>query len=84
MMFRAQIIVTLRSSILDPQGTAVLKTLKSMSYLVEDVRVGKFMEMTLSADSIEDAELKANEICNKFLVNTVIEDYTLQLQQLEG
>ena len=84
MMFRVQIIVTLRSSILDPQGTAVLKTLKGMSYSVDDVRVGKFMEMTITADNIEDAELKANEICNKFLVNTVIEDYTLQLQQLEG
>ena len=49
-MLKANVTVTLKKSILDPQGSAVEKALRSMGYPVESVRIGKFMEVNLSVD----------------------------------
>ena len=77
----ARIKVTLRKSILDPQGKAVHHALESLNLnMVENVRVGKFIEMTLKADSKEDAERLAELACNKLLANPVMEDYAFQIE----
>lgn len=81
MEFKATIVVTLKPSVLDPQGTTVTEALHHMGYnAVSDVRMGKFMEVTLTADSQQAAEQQAHEICTKLLVNPVIETYRLELK----
>lgn len=78
MDFIITIVVTLKPSVLDPQGTTVKEALHSMGYGgVCDVRMGKFMELKISASSKEAAEKQAHEICKKLLVNPVIETYKL-------
>jgi len=79
-MLKASVIVTLKKSILDPQGSAVEKALKSMDYPVESVRIGKFMEVVLAEDDRNRAEEIMHEICRKLLSNPVIEDYSFQLE----
>ena len=55
-MYRAKIIVTLRKSILDPQGKAVHHALESLGMKsVEEVRIGKCIEMKLNSATAEDA-----------------------------
>lgn len=79
-MLKANVTVTLKQSILDPQGSAVEKALKSMKYPVESVRIGKFMEVVLSESDKDKAEDIVAEICRKLLANPVIEDYTFELE----
>ncbi|MDR3271330.1 MAG: phosphoribosylformylglycinamidine synthase subunit PurS [Peptococcaceae bacterium] len=80
-MLKAQITVTLKQSILDPQGSAVEKSLRSMGYPIEAVRIGKFMEVRLAEDNVAKANEIVQEICHKLLSNPVIETYHYTLEQ---
>lgn len=81
-MFKAKINVTLKKSVLDPQGKTVMHALESMGFKdAKDLRVGKYFELALSASNPSDAQKKVKEICDKVLINPVIEDYTYELQE---
>lgn len=85
MQYKAEIKVTLKESILDPQGSAVRKALHSMNYRnVLDVRIGKHIELMLSADDAESAGREAQEIADKLLANPVIENFSLEVQAAGG
>ncbi|MBL1175627.1 phosphoribosylformylglycinamidine synthase subunit PurS [Pantanalinema sp. GBBB05] len=81
--YQAQIYVTLRPSVLDPAGTAVQVGLMHMGYEnVGQVRIGKYIELTLSADSETIACEQLNRICDQLLANPVIENYQFELQEM--
>jgi phosphoribosylformylglycinamidine synthase len=81
--YHARIYVTLRSSVLDPAGTAVESGLKQMGYTeVESVRIGKYIEMQLSANDEEQAKQHLDAMCDRLLANTVIENYRFELTQM--
>lgn len=81
--YHARIYVTLRSSVLDPAGTAVESGLKQMGYTeVESVRIGKYIEMQLSANDEEQAKQHLDEMCDRLLANTVIENYRFELTEM--
>jgi phosphoribosylformylglycinamidine synthase subunit PurS len=77
---KVRVYVTLKSGVLDPQGSAVGRALRSMGYAeVEDVRLGKFIEVTLGeGESAGDATARVDEMCRRLLANTVIEDYRIE------
>lgn len=80
--YQAQIYVTLRPSVLDPAGTAVQSGLKHMGYdNVEQVRIGKYVEVTLKADTEATARDQLDRICDELLANPVIENYRIELRQ---
>ncbi|MBM7604787.1 phosphoribosylformylglycinamidine synthase [Metabacillus crassostreae] len=81
-MYKVKVYVTLRESVLDPQGTAVKSALHSMSYNeVQDVRIGKYMELTIEK-SDRDLDVAVREMCEKLLANTVIEDFSYEVQEV--
>lgn len=81
--YQARIYVTLRSSVLDPAGTAIESGLNQMGYTeVESVRIGKYIELQLSADNEEQAKQHLDEMCDRLLANTVIENYRFELTEL--
>jgi phosphoribosylformylglycinamidine synthase subunit PurS len=78
--YQARIYVTLRPSVLDPAGTAVEAGLKQMGYdQVEQVRIGKYVELALSASSEASAREQLDQICDQLLANPVIENYRFEL-----
>lgn len=80
-MYKVKVYVTLRESVLDPQGTAVKNSLHSMNYReVTDVRIGKYMELIIEK-SDRDIEEVIHEICTRLLANTVIEDYRYEIEE---
>ena len=75
-------IVTLKKDVLDPQGKVVSQTLKNMGYEnVSDVRQGKYFEIELNETNKEKAKKTIEEICKQLLSNTIIENYTINLEQ---
>lgn len=83
-MFKANICITLRPSILDPQGKAVHHALESLGYEgVDRVRMGKYAELWIEAPDEAAAQRIAEEACNKLLANPVMEDYAITLEHIE-
>ena len=80
-MYKVKVYITLRESVLDPQGSAVKQALHSMEFkAVEDVRVGKYMELTLPS-SVKNVEATVEEMCHRLLANPVIEDYRYEIEE---
>ena len=79
---KVRVYVTLKRGVLDPQGSAVGRALHSMGYdEVEDVRLGKYIEVTLKdGESAGDATRRLDEMCRRLLANTVIEDYRFEAE----
>ncbi len=75
---KIKIIVTLKKSVLDPQGTVVQQALNGMGFKnVNEVRQGKFFEINMDEKDQKKAEEKADDMCKKLLANLVIEDYKI-------
>ncbi|MFN3384988.1 MAG: phosphoribosylformylglycinamidine synthase subunit PurS [Candidatus Thermochlorobacter sp.] len=83
MLFKAKVIVTLRKSILDVQGKAVLHALKSLAYsAVKSVRIGKYIELEVEAETREAALTLAESACKKLLANPIMEDFEVEVEEL--
>ncbi|MFA6670161.1 MAG: phosphoribosylformylglycinamidine synthase subunit PurS [Bacillota bacterium] len=83
-MFYAKVYITLKKSIADPQGNAIKEALLSMEYDgVKDVRMGKLIEIKLADKSSKEAEKRVRDMCDTLLANTVIEDYTYDILEVQ-
>ncbi|MEQ9326299.1 MAG: phosphoribosylformylglycinamidine synthase subunit PurS [Rhodospirillales bacterium] len=77
---KARVHVTLKNGVLDPQGKAIMGALTSLGFDgVNDLRQGKYIEIDLDGDDPEKSRAKVVEMCEKLLANTVIENYTIDI-----
>ncbi len=82
-MYRSKIRITLRPSILDPQGKAVGHAIETLGIpAVRGVRMGKYVEMTVDGSSEEEARRVTEEVCKKLLANPVMEDYAFEIEKV--
>ena len=80
-MKKVKVYVTLKESILDPQGSAVQGSLSKIGYAeVADVRIGKYLELTIG-DTDRDVDTIVKEMCEKVLANTVIEKFRYEIEE---
>lgn len=78
---KAKIHITLKNGVLDPQGRAIAGALGSMGFGgVEDVRQGKYIEVSLKETDRKKAEAEVEKMCAGLLANTVIENYRYELE----
>ncbi|MDD2485543.1 MAG: phosphoribosylformylglycinamidine synthase subunit PurS [bacterium] len=81
-MYRARIFITLKKSVFDTQGQVVRKSLQALNFDdVEDVRMGKYIELQLEAADKAAAEAAVRDMCERLLVNTVIEQYGYEVSE---
>ena len=84
-MFRAQVIIKRRPSILDPQGKAVEKGAQHLGLNnIKNTRIGKFIEFDVLSDNREEAEKEVNDYCLKLLSNPIIEDFEFSLSEIKS
>ena len=80
-MYQAIINVTLKKSVLDPQGQTVLHALGTLGFKeAKDLRVGKSFELSIDTQDQAQAEMRVREMCDKLLANPVIEEYSFELK----
>jgi len=86
MKHRFEVVVSLKPGLLDPQGRAVEGALPAMGWTnVSAVRVGKHIELTVDAESEEEAVSQVDEIARRLLSNPVIENYRIvSMARVEG
>ena len=78
---KAKITVMPKKTVLDPQGKTVRSALESMGFKgIQDVRIGKFIEVELKAGNKATLKKKLDEACHKLLSNPVIEDYEFSIK----
>ena len=79
-MYKAKVNVTLRPSILDPKGKATHHALENLGInQVEKVRIGKFIEMDVNANSKDAAKEIVEAACTKLLANEVMENFEITI-----
>jgi phosphoribosylformylglycinamidine synthase len=77
---KARVTVTLKNSVLDPQGKAIEGSLKSLGFGgVSGVRQGKVFDLEVEGSDRAKAEADIKAMCEKLLANTVIETYRVDL-----
>lgn len=78
---KATVFVTLKPSILDPQGKTIAEALRTLGYdSVRDVRQGKYFELDVDAADAGQARSLAATVADKLLANPVIESYRVDVE----
>jgi phosphoribosylformylglycinamidine synthase len=81
--YKAKINITLRQGILDVQGKAVENALHSIEFsMIDHVRIGKYVELNLVADSVDSARNIVNDACKKLIANPIIEDFIIEIDEV--
>jgi phosphoribosylformylglycinamidine synthase len=80
---KAYVYVTLKVSVLDPQGQTIQNALRKMRYTgVESVRQGKYFVLSLADGlTLEAAKAEVERVAKEVLTNPVIEDYTYRIEE---
>lgn len=78
-LFRARVTVQLNAGVNDPQGLTVRGSLHDLGFTeVADVRIGKLINIELSAESESAAAQRVEAMCHQLLVNPVIESFDIE------
>ena len=82
-MMKAHVYVTLKTSVLDPQGQTIHNALRKIGFSqVEAVRQGKYFALSLADDlTPSDAQAQVERIAREVLTNPVIEDFTYRMEE---
>jgi phosphoribosylformylglycinamidine synthase len=81
MRWLADVQVSLRPGIADPEGQTIASGLRSLGYeTVSDVRSGKLIRIAFSAESSSEADATVSEMCRRLLANPVMETATWELR----
>ena len=76
---RATVLVRPKPGILDPQGEAVLGSLKQLGFGVDNARVGRVVDLELQNGDREQARAELERMCEQLLANPLIESYEIEL-----
>ena len=77
---KARVYVSLKPTVLDPQGQTIRAALNGHGHpSIQDVRQGKFFDLTLAATNPEEARAEIEVIAHEVLSNPVIEEYRVEL-----
>ena len=77
---KARVIVTLKASVLDPQGKAIEVALKGLAVEgVKSVRQGKIFDIELDGEDRAAARRTLSEACERLLANTIVESYAIEI-----
>jgi phosphoribosylformylglycinamidine synthase len=81
-MAKARVIITLKKTIMDAQGQTVEKALHNLGYEdVQNLRIGKYVEMELNGAAGQDLPAQVDEMCRKLLANPIIEDFRVEIEE---
>jgi phosphoribosylformylglycinamidine synthase len=79
---KAQVYVTLKTEVLDPQGEAVQRALQSLGFEgVQKVRIGKLIQIELADAAGQEGATQLKAMCEKLLANPIVEDFSFELDK---
>jgi phosphoribosylformylglycinamidine synthase len=75
------VLVRPKSGILDPQGQAVESSLRHLGFAVDEARVGRVVDLEVTAVDASDARAQIERMCEQLLANPLIESYDIELRE---
>ncbi|MPM59071.1 Phosphoribosylformylglycinamidine synthase subunit PurS [bioreactor metagenome] len=82
--FLAKVTIVLREGILDAQGKAIENSLHSLNFnQLNNVKVGKIISFNVAANTVTEANSIVNAASKELLANTIVEDYTITINEIE-
>ncbi|MCD6330900.1 MAG: phosphoribosylformylglycinamidine synthase subunit PurS [Thermoplasmata archaeon] len=83
-MLKATVVIRLKKGVVDPEGKNVKKALHLLHFKeVEEVKSAKLFEIFLNETDKEKALKRLEEMCRKLLANPVINEYTIEIEDVE-
>jgi|TARA_B100000470_G_scaffold218721_1_gene204550 phosphoribosylformylglycinamidine synthase len=84
MKFKAEIFISLKPTVSDPQGMTIAGGLEQLGFeSIEEVRAGKFIEMSFAAETLDSAKNMVADMCGKLLANPTIENYRFEIKSAD-
>ncbi len=83
MKYTAEVTITLKEGMLDPEGTTIQRALNHLGFITESVNTAKRLIIELEAKSADAATEMVDEMCQKVLANPVIHNYTIDVCDCE-
>lgn len=81
-MLKAEIYITLKNTVSDPQGLTVKHALDSLGFKrIEEVRIGKLVIVKLNSQDKDQGQKEIEQMCRKLLANPIIEDYHFRISE---
>jgi phosphoribosylformylglycinamidine synthase subunit PurS len=81
---KVRVLVRLKPGILDVKGAAVQRALAGLGFAdARELRVGKLIEVDVDAADAVEARARVDEMCRRLLVNTILEDYTIEPERAD-
>jgi phosphoribosylformylglycinamidine synthase len=82
-MYRAEVFVSLKPVVNDPEGITIRSGLQALGFTsVQEVRSGKYLVLTVDEPDEPAARSAVEEMARKLLANAVIEDFRVELHQV--
>jgi phosphoribosylformylglycinamidine synthase len=82
MRYEADVIIELKSGMLDPEGTTIKRALEHLGYTPESVNTAKKYTITLDSENIHAARENVEEMCQKLIANPIIHNYSITLREI--
>jgi phosphoribosylformylglycinamidine synthase subunit PurS len=81
---KVRVLIRLKPGIMDVQGTAVQRALGGLGFAdARALRVGKLIELDVDAATASQARARVEEMCQRLLANTILEDYAIDVEEAE-
>ena len=77
---KATVLVRPKGGILDPQGEAVLGSLRKLGFAVGGARVGRVVDLDVDAETPQDARAQVERMCEQLLANPLIESFEIEVE----
>ena len=77
---KAMVVVRPKDGILDPQGDAVRHSLRKLGFDVVSARIGRVVDLELSANDREEAQTQVRRMCSELLANPLIESFEIRFE----
>jgi phosphoribosylformylglycinamidine synthase len=83
MKYHAQVMISLKKGMLNPEASTVQRALALLDYQVENTDTIEIIKFDLEASNPEVAQYEVQEMCERLLCNPVIHDYQIKIKQAE-
>ncbi|MEM7617603.1 MAG: phosphoribosylformylglycinamidine synthase subunit PurS [Pseudomonadota bacterium] len=78
---KARIYISLKNGVFDPNANAIESSLVNLGFNdINNLKIGKFIDIDIANDNMEEATEQLTKMCDKLLANNVIEDYKIELK----
>lgn len=83
MKYSAKVEVKFKEGLFDPEGETTKKSLQGLRFPVDDAKISKMFNITLDANSEDEAHALVEEMCKKLLANPNKDDYTIKIEEVK-